>query len=173
MNRRALVLTLLALLAVWGWALLRSAAALEWAEQARTAAAEARGEDRWFALEIDRAEPLTDGDGACSLGRRARLRFGHRLLAGGSGPPRRATCLYDAVLPGHGAECLIEYRGSPPTGYTPTNPGARLADRYYRRNQGGIGYLHGNTDNAEPRIFLVLDDRWCRWFRSGQGFLLH
>ena len=175
MRQRILAHLLLWSLLVAGWGAVQRAAGVE---EARWAAAEedfdALGRRVWFDLEIALATPLVDGGSPCSLGPHERLRLGRRLLRGGEGAAREATCVYHAELRGRGPECLIEFPGTGAGGYATGNAGASLADRYYHRTQGGIAYLSPAAAGgaAGARTFLILDDRWCRWLGAGTGFRL-
>jgi len=173
MRRRLIVHTYLWTFLVVAWALLQAAAGAEarW-EALHAGDFDPRGERVWFELEIGEAQPLRGGSGACSLGSRERLRLGRYLGEGGTGPGREASCVYHAVLPGHGPECLIEFPGATAESYEAVDLGARLAHRYYAESLGGLGLLTTGDAAGEPRVFLILDDRWCRWFGAGDGFRL-
>lgn len=172
MSRQVVAHLLLWTLLVAGWAAVQHAAS-----RAEAAVApedlDARGRRLWFDLRIAEATPLVAERGACTLGPRERLQLGRRLPRGGKGPARAATCVYHAVLPGHGPECLIEYPAGGAGAYSTESAGASAASRYYDRRQGGIVYLTSGPETAEPRLFLILDDRWCRWLGAGDGFLLY
>jgi hypothetical protein len=172
MPRPLLTHLLLWTLLVAGWAELQHAAARE-ASAVGQEDFDARGRRLWFDLRIAEATPLVADPGACSLGPRERLQLGRRLPRGGKGAARRPACLYHAVLPGHGPECLIEYPAGGAGAYSTENAGASAASRYYDRRQGGIAYLTTAPGSAEQRLFLILDDRWCRWLGAGDGFLLY
>jgi hypothetical protein len=175
MPRPLLTHLLLWTLLVAGWAAVQRAAAVEARESAAGAPGDfdAGGKRLSFELVIEEAIPLDGDPAACSLGNRERLQLDRRLPRGGKGAARRAACVYHAVLPGHGPECLIEYPAGGAGAYSTENAGASVASRYYDRRQGGIVYLTSGPEAAEPRVFLILDDRWCRWLGAGDGFLLY
>lgn len=120
--------------------------------------------DRWSvkALSVTPVRSLENKAASCSLGfaftvirqRRQPRLAGHGVAA---------SCMYLTHLegwPDGENECLLEYPTETVRGVQATSLGARVAERYYSRRQGGL--LSFTAQDSE-RVFLMLDSRWCNW----------
>jgi hypothetical protein len=115
-----------------------------------------------WTMDIGDGTALAGAESDCMLSGSVVLTRHRRLareLADGVGP----VCKYVLHLPDWPRgedECVLEYPTATVRAVSVGTLGARLAEVYYRRRQGGIMYF---TSERSDRIFLTMDSRWCRF----------
>ena len=127
-----------------------------------------REQSEWR-MDVGAGTPTGGGPGeACSLRGPAVLTM-HRRLVRAKAESAESSCMYVFHLPDWPDgedECVLEYQSGSASAIVPSTIGARLAETYYRRRQGGMMYF---TSEHRERVFVSLDARWCRWSSVTSG----